>query len=176
MVQVLRAIDKDQGGAEQDAPVHFSIPPESSTALNLTVRESGGGASRLANMKHTCSSSCWQPCLDTVSPCHVTRCDSQPGAPVGPGAPARLRLVLARPLRASGATRRRLRSDQHGHGDRDRLPLPAGRHADGGARPTAGAALGAAHRMPAGAIRLHLAHLQPGYTAGHAGLRHNASG
>ncbi|XP_069006859.1 cadherin-24-like [Embiotoca jacksoni] len=40
VVQVLRAIDRDQGG--QDAPVHFSIPPESSSALNLTVRESGG--------------------------------------------------------------------------------------------------------------------------------------
>uniref|UniRef100_A0A667Y467 Cadherin 24 n=1 Tax=Myripristis murdjan TaxID=586833 RepID=A0A667Y467_9TELE len=40
VVQVLRAIDKDQGG--QDAPVHFSIPPESSSALNLTIRESGG--------------------------------------------------------------------------------------------------------------------------------------
>lgn len=45
VVQVLRAVDKDQGG--QDAPVHFSIPPESGTALNLTVRESGGGTSRL---------------------------------------------------------------------------------------------------------------------------------
>ncbi|XP_056132791.1 cadherin-24 [Lampris incognitus] len=41
VVQVLRAIDKDQGG--QDTPVHFSIPPESSSALNLTIRESGGG-------------------------------------------------------------------------------------------------------------------------------------
>ncbi|XP_073332495.1 cadherin-24 [Pagrus major] len=40
VVQVLRAIDKDQGG--QDTPVHFSIPPESSSALNLTVRETGG--------------------------------------------------------------------------------------------------------------------------------------
>ncbi|XP_070764971.1 cadherin-24 [Enoplosus armatus] len=40
VVQVLRAIDRDQGG--QDTPVHFSIPPESSSALNLTVRESGG--------------------------------------------------------------------------------------------------------------------------------------
>lgn len=40
VVQVLRAIDRDQGG--QDNPVHFSIPPESSSALNLTVRESGG--------------------------------------------------------------------------------------------------------------------------------------
>ncbi|KAM9762096.1 cadherin-24-like isoform 1-T1 [Menidia menidia] len=40
VVQVLRAIDRDQGG--QDTPVHFSIPPESSSALNLTVRETGG--------------------------------------------------------------------------------------------------------------------------------------
>ncbi|XP_041862511.1 cadherin-24-like isoform X2 [Melanotaenia boesemani] len=40
VVQVLRAIDRDQGG--QETPVHFSIPPESSSALNLTVRESGG--------------------------------------------------------------------------------------------------------------------------------------
>ncbi|XP_056893154.1 cadherin-24 isoform X2 [Takifugu flavidus] len=40
VVQVLRAIDRDQGG--QDNQVHFSIPPESSSALNLTVRESGG--------------------------------------------------------------------------------------------------------------------------------------
>eukprot|EP00066_Takifugu_rubripes_P023639 XP_011612905.1 PREDICTED: cadherin-24-like [Takifugu rubripes] len=36
VVQVLRAIDRDQGG--QDNQVHFSIPPESSSALNLTVR------------------------------------------------------------------------------------------------------------------------------------------
>uniref|UniRef100_A0A3Q3JKX1 Cadherin domain-containing protein n=1 Tax=Monopterus albus TaxID=43700 RepID=A0A3Q3JKX1_MONAL len=40
VVQVLRAIDRDQG--EQDTPVHFSIPPESSSALNLTIRETGG--------------------------------------------------------------------------------------------------------------------------------------
>ncbi|XP_076582606.1 cadherin-7-like [Chaetodon auriga] len=40
VVQVLRAIDRDQGG--QDTPVHFSIPPESSSALNLTIREIGG--------------------------------------------------------------------------------------------------------------------------------------
>lgn len=40
VVQVLRAIDRDQGGQENQ--VHFSIPPESSSALNLTVRESGG--------------------------------------------------------------------------------------------------------------------------------------
>ncbi|XP_067370307.1 cadherin-24 isoform X2 [Channa argus] len=40
VVQVLRAIDRDQGG--QDKPVHFSIPPESSSALNLTIRETGG--------------------------------------------------------------------------------------------------------------------------------------
>uniref|UniRef100_A0A3B4VBK6 Cadherin 24, type 2a n=1 Tax=Seriola dumerili TaxID=41447 RepID=A0A3B4VBK6_SERDU len=40
VLQVLRAIDRDQGG--QDTPVHFSIPPESSSALNLTIRETGG--------------------------------------------------------------------------------------------------------------------------------------
>ncbi|XP_035508658.1 cadherin-24-like [Morone saxatilis] len=40
VVQVLRAIDRDHGG--QDTPVHFSIPPESSSALNLTIRETGG--------------------------------------------------------------------------------------------------------------------------------------
>uniref|UniRef100_A0A8C7X708 Cadherin 24, type 2a n=1 Tax=Oryzias sinensis TaxID=183150 RepID=A0A8C7X708_9TELE len=40
VVQVLRAVDRDQGG--QDAPIHFSIPPVSSSALNLTVRETGG--------------------------------------------------------------------------------------------------------------------------------------
>lgn len=172
---MLRAIDKDQGGAGQDAPVHFSIPPESSTALNLTVRETGGGASLLANTPAAAAAG--SPALTLcLFPCHVTRCDSQPGAPVGPGAPAWFRLVLARPLRAGGVTRRRLGSDQHGHGDRDRLPLPARRHADGGTRPTAGAALGAVRRLPAGAVRLHLAHLQPGYTASHAGLCYHAPG
>uniref|UniRef100_A0A3B3ZEW6 Cadherin domain-containing protein n=1 Tax=Periophthalmus magnuspinnatus TaxID=409849 RepID=A0A3B3ZEW6_9GOBI len=40
VVQVVRAIDKDQGG--QDMPIHFSIPPESSSALNLSIKESGG--------------------------------------------------------------------------------------------------------------------------------------
>ncbi|XP_029002319.1 cadherin-24-like [Betta splendens] len=40
VVQVLRAIDRDQGG--QETPVHFSIPPESTSALNLTIRETGG--------------------------------------------------------------------------------------------------------------------------------------
>uniref|UniRef100_A0A087YLE2 Cadherin 24 n=1 Tax=Poecilia formosa TaxID=48698 RepID=A0A087YLE2_POEFO len=40
VVQVLRAVDRDQGG--QDSPVHFSIPSESSSALNLSIRESGG--------------------------------------------------------------------------------------------------------------------------------------
>ncbi|XP_068448884.1 cadherin-24 [Clinocottus analis] len=40
VVQVLRAIDRDQGS--EDAPVHFSIPPESSAALNLSIRETGG--------------------------------------------------------------------------------------------------------------------------------------
>nr|XP_057928993.1 cadherin-24-like [Doryrhamphus excisus] len=40
VVQVLRAVDRDPGG--QDSPVHFSIPPESSSALNVSIRESGG--------------------------------------------------------------------------------------------------------------------------------------
>ncbi|XP_051929792.1 cadherin-24 isoform X2 [Hippocampus zosterae] len=40
VVQVLRAVDRDQGG--QDAPVHFSIAPESSAALNLSIRDGGG--------------------------------------------------------------------------------------------------------------------------------------
>ncbi|XP_029939490.1 cadherin-24 [Salarias fasciatus] len=40
VIQVLRAVDKDQGG--QETPVHFSIPPESGSALNLTIRETGG--------------------------------------------------------------------------------------------------------------------------------------
>ncbi|XP_078114225.1 cadherin-24-like [Sander vitreus] len=40
VVQVLRAIDRDHGG--QDTPIHFSIPPESSSALNLSIRETGG--------------------------------------------------------------------------------------------------------------------------------------
>ncbi|XP_031696566.1 uncharacterized protein LOC116378795 [Anarrhichthys ocellatus] len=45
VVQVLRAIDKDQGG--QDTPIHFSIPPESSSVLNLTIRETGGETASL---------------------------------------------------------------------------------------------------------------------------------
>ncbi|XP_028259690.1 cadherin-24 [Parambassis ranga] len=40
VVQVLRAIDRDL--SEQETPIHFSIPPESSSALNLTIRETGG--------------------------------------------------------------------------------------------------------------------------------------
>uniref|UniRef100_A0A673AG53 Cadherin 24, type 2b n=1 Tax=Sphaeramia orbicularis TaxID=375764 RepID=A0A673AG53_9TELE len=43
VVQVLRAIDKDEGG--NDSTVYFSIPPESSTALNFSVRDSGPTAS-----------------------------------------------------------------------------------------------------------------------------------
>ncbi|KAL1022554.1 hypothetical protein UPYG_G00029210 [Umbra pygmaea] len=45
VVQVVRAVDKDQGG--QDAPVHFSLPPVSSSALNLTIRGSGGATASL---------------------------------------------------------------------------------------------------------------------------------
>uniref|UniRef100_A0AAV2KZB5 Cadherin domain-containing protein n=1 Tax=Knipowitschia caucasica TaxID=637954 RepID=A0AAV2KZB5_KNICA len=40
VVQVVRAVDQDQGG--QDIPIHFSIAPESSSALNLSIKESGG--------------------------------------------------------------------------------------------------------------------------------------
>lgn len=40
VVQVLRAIDRDEGG--NDSAVHFNIPPDSSVALNFSIRESGG--------------------------------------------------------------------------------------------------------------------------------------
>lgn len=43
VVQVLRAIDRDEGG--NDSTVYFSIPPESNAALNFSVRDSGGGHS-----------------------------------------------------------------------------------------------------------------------------------
>uniref|UniRef100_A0A3B1J6E8 Cadherin 24 n=1 Tax=Astyanax mexicanus TaxID=7994 RepID=A0A3B1J6E8_ASTMX len=43
VVQVLRAIDRDEGG--NDSTVHFNIPPESSAALNFSIRESGPTAS-----------------------------------------------------------------------------------------------------------------------------------
>ncbi|KAL7879632.1 hypothetical protein SRHO_G00018860, partial [Serrasalmus rhombeus] len=45
VVQVLRAIDRDEGG--NDSTVHFNIPPESSTALNFSIRESGGPTASL---------------------------------------------------------------------------------------------------------------------------------
>nr|XP_019955188.1 PREDICTED: cadherin-24 [Paralichthys olivaceus] len=45
VVQVLRAIDRDEGG--NDSTVYFSIPPESSTALNFSVRDSGGTTASL---------------------------------------------------------------------------------------------------------------------------------
>ncbi|MFT7800126.1 cadherin-24 isoform X1 [Arapaima gigas] len=45
VVQVLRAIDKDKGG--NDTAVHFSIPPDSTTAFNFSVRESGGPTASL---------------------------------------------------------------------------------------------------------------------------------
>ncbi|XP_051944698.1 uncharacterized protein LOC127616915 isoform X1 [Hippocampus zosterae] len=45
VVQVLRAIDRDEGG--NDSTVYFSIPPESSTALNFSVRDSGGPTASL---------------------------------------------------------------------------------------------------------------------------------
>lgn len=40
VVQVLRAIDRDEGG--NDSTVYFNIPPESSASLNFSIRESGG--------------------------------------------------------------------------------------------------------------------------------------
>ncbi|XP_068456661.1 uncharacterized protein [Clinocottus analis] len=45
VVQVLRAIDRDEGG--NDSTVYFSIPPESSSALNFSVRDSGGPTATL---------------------------------------------------------------------------------------------------------------------------------
>ncbi|KAJ4919135.1 hypothetical protein JOQ06_006450, partial [Pogonophryne albipinna] len=39
VIQVLRALDRDQGG--QDVPIHFSFPPESSLALTLSLRAHG---------------------------------------------------------------------------------------------------------------------------------------
>uniref|UniRef100_A0A3P9H0A5 Cadherin 24, type 2b n=1 Tax=Oryzias latipes TaxID=8090 RepID=A0A3P9H0A5_ORYLA len=43
VVQVLRAIDRDEGG--NDSAVYFSIPPDSAAALNFSVRDSGPTAS-----------------------------------------------------------------------------------------------------------------------------------
>ncbi|XP_062407651.1 uncharacterized protein LOC134098745 [Sardina pilchardus] len=45
VVQVLRAIDRDEGG--NDSTVHFNIPPESGAALNFSIRESGGPTASL---------------------------------------------------------------------------------------------------------------------------------
>ncbi|XP_035392373.1 uncharacterized protein LOC113590262 [Electrophorus electricus] len=45
IVQVLRAIDRDEGG--NDSTVHFNIPPESSAARNFSIRESGGPTASL---------------------------------------------------------------------------------------------------------------------------------
>uniref|UniRef100_A0A3B5LL94 Cadherin 24, type 2b n=1 Tax=Xiphophorus couchianus TaxID=32473 RepID=A0A3B5LL94_9TELE len=45
VVQVLRAIDRDEGG--NDSTVYFSIPPESGVALNFSVRDSGGPTASL---------------------------------------------------------------------------------------------------------------------------------
>ncbi|KTG33237.1 hypothetical protein cypCar_00024714, partial [Cyprinus carpio] len=45
VVQVLRAIDRDEGG--NDSTVHFNIPPDSSVALNFSIRESGGPTASL---------------------------------------------------------------------------------------------------------------------------------
>ncbi|XP_062849586.1 cadherin-24 [Trichomycterus rosablanca] len=57
VVQVLRAIDKDEGG--NDSTVHFNISPESSAALNFTIRESGGPTASLVLISplHTLSRS-----------------------------------------------------------------------------------------------------------------------
>ncbi|XP_072297080.1 uncharacterized protein cdh24b isoform X2 [Eucyclogobius newberryi] len=48
VVQVLRAIDRDEGG--NDSTVYFSIPPESRAALNFSVRDSGGPTASLVLM------------------------------------------------------------------------------------------------------------------------------
>ncbi|XP_077471024.1 cadherin 24, type 2b isoform X2 [Stigmatopora argus] len=48
VVQVLRAIDRDEGG--NDSTVYFSIPLESRAALNFSVRESGGPTASLVLM------------------------------------------------------------------------------------------------------------------------------
>ncbi|XP_026792769.3 uncharacterized protein LOC113540461 [Pangasianodon hypophthalmus] len=45
VVQVLRAIDRDEGG--NDSTVYFNIPAESSAALNFSIRESGGPTASL---------------------------------------------------------------------------------------------------------------------------------
>uniref|UniRef100_A0A8C7JPM3 Cadherin 24, type 2b n=1 Tax=Oncorhynchus kisutch TaxID=8019 RepID=A0A8C7JPM3_ONCKI len=45
VVQVLRAIDRDEGG--NDSAVYFNIPPESSFALNFSIRDSGGPSATL---------------------------------------------------------------------------------------------------------------------------------
>ncbi|XP_021323486.1 cadherin-24 isoform X2 [Danio rerio] len=45
VVQVLRAIDRDEGG--NDSAVHFNIPPDSNAALNFSIRESGGPTASL---------------------------------------------------------------------------------------------------------------------------------
>ncbi|KAM6948636.1 uncharacterized protein cdh24b [Aplochiton taeniatus] len=45
VVQVLRAIDRDEGG--NDSAVYFSIPPESRASLNFSVRDSGGPTASL---------------------------------------------------------------------------------------------------------------------------------
>ncbi|XP_060773818.1 cadherin-24 [Neoarius graeffei] len=45
VVQVLRAIDRDEGG--NDSTVYFNIPPDSSAALNFSIRESGGPTASL---------------------------------------------------------------------------------------------------------------------------------
>ncbi|KAM9719096.1 uncharacterized protein cdh24b [Menidia menidia] len=50
VVQVLRAIDRDEGG--NDSTVYFSIPPESRAALNFSVRDSGGPTASLVLLSH----------------------------------------------------------------------------------------------------------------------------
>ncbi len=105
----LLAIDKDHGGG-QETPVHFSIPPESSSALNLTIRESGGATNCffffLLNPETDMTTICCAVTMVDVCAFFVyifIRCDSQPGAPVSLRAPPWLLLILTHPLRASCA-------------------------------------------------------------------------
>uniref|UniRef100_A0A3B4WDR2 Cadherin 24 n=1 Tax=Seriola lalandi dorsalis TaxID=1841481 RepID=A0A3B4WDR2_SERLL len=49
VVQVLRAIDRDEGG--NDSTVYFSIPPESRAALNFSVRDSGASLVLLSQLQ-----------------------------------------------------------------------------------------------------------------------------
>lgn len=191
VVQVLRAIDRDQGG--QDALVHFSIPPESSSALNLSIRESGGWkhwpyfyfpckTQKTDTSQKWCMFVVQWPCMMCVCFvffiffCHFIRCDSQPGAADSLRAPAWLLLIFTHPLRASRAARRGLGSNQHWHSHRDYLSLFAGGHADWGQGQTEGQEMGETHGLSSRAVRLSVSYIQFGDITGHAGLCHNSSG